>query len=77
MMSGPGRLSPEAQDTALLTALEMDVLRCLVNGRSRNELGALLHISPNTVRTRIQSILHKLKVHSTLMAVTFARAGQD
>ena len=77
-LSDPGRLSPEAEDTALLTAREMDVLRCLMNGRSRNEVGALLQISPNTVRTHIQSILHKLKVHSTLMAVTFARrAGQD
>ena len=72
-LSDPGRLSPEAEDIALLTAREMDVLRCLMNGRSRNEVGALLQISPNTVRTHIQSILHKLKVHSTLMAVTFAR----
>jgi DNA-binding NarL/FixJ family response regulator len=72
-LSDPGRLSPEAGDMALLTAREMDVLRCLMNGRSRNEVGALLQISPNTVRTHIQSILHKLKVHSTLMAVTFAR----
>jgi len=72
-LSDPGRLSPEAEDIALLTVRELDVLRCLMNGRSRIEVGALLRISPNTVRTHIQSILHKLKVHSTLMAVTFAR----
>jgi len=72
-LSDPGRLSPEAEDIALLTVRELDVLRCLMNGRSRNEVGALLQISPNTVRTHIQGILHKLKVHSTLMAVTLAR----
>jgi hypothetical protein len=33
----------------------------------------MLHISPNTVRTHVQSILHKLSVHSTLTAVAFAR----
>jgi len=49
------------------------VLRCLIEGLSRNEIGALLHVSPNTVRTHIQSILHKLNVHSALTAVAFAR----
>ena len=44
-----------------------------MDGRARNEIGALLHISPNTVRTHIQSILHKLNVHSALTAVAFAR----
>ena len=33
----------------------------------------MLHISPNTVRTHVQSILHKFSVHSTLTAVAFAR----
>ena len=57
----------------MLTARELDVLRCLIEGLSRNEIGALLHVSPNTVRTHIQSILHKLNVHSALTAVAFAR----
>jgi DNA-binding CsgD family transcriptional regulator len=30
-------------------------------------------VSPNTVRTHVQSILHKLKVHSALAAVAIAR----
>ncbi len=72
-LSEPGRSTPEADAIALLTARELDVLRCLIEGMSRNELGALLHISPNTVRTHIQSILHKLEVHSALRAVAFAR----
>ena len=65
--------SPEAEAIAILTARELDVLRCLIEGLSRNEIGALLHVSPNTVRTHIQSILHKLNVHSALTAVAFAR----
>ena len=65
--------TPEAEAIAILTARELDVLRCLIEGLSRNEIGALLHVSPNTVRTHIQSILHKLNVHSALTAVAFAR----
>lgn len=63
----------EAEAISILTARELDVLRCLIEGLSRNEIGALLHVSPNTVRTHIQSILHKLNVHSALTAVAFAR----
>ena len=72
-LSERGRWRSEAEAIALLTARELDVLRCLMDGRARNEIGALLHISPNTVRTHIQSILHKLNVHSALTAVAFAR----
>jgi DNA-binding NarL/FixJ family response regulator len=73
-ISERGRSStPEADAIALLTARELDVLRCLMEGLSRNELGALLHVSPNTVRTHVQSILHKLNVHSALTAVAYAR----
>lgn len=57
----------------LLTNRELEVLSCLVEGRSRNEIGEILHVSPNTVRTHIQSILHKLNVHSALAAVAIAR----
>jgi DNA-binding NarL/FixJ family response regulator len=56
-----------------LTTRELEVLGCLVEGMSRTEIGELLHVSPNTVRTHVQSILHKLKVHSALAAVAIAR----
>jgi DNA-binding NarL/FixJ family response regulator len=56
-----------------LTGRELEVLACLVEGLSRTEIGELLHVSPNTVRTHVQSILHKLKVHSALAAVAIAR----
>ena len=63
----------EAEGIRSLTQRELDVLGCLVEGMSRNEIGELLHVSPNTVRTHVQSILHKLKVHSALAAVAIAR----
>jgi len=56
-----------------LSNRELDVLRCLVDGRSRKEIGVLLNVSPNTIRTHVQSILHKLEVHSALTAVAIAR----
>jgi DNA-binding NarL/FixJ family response regulator len=56
-----------------LTSRELEVLGCLVDGMSRAAIGELLHVSPNTVRTHVQSILHKLKVHSALAAVAVAR----
>ena len=62
---------PEAID--VLTPREVDVLRCLMKGLSRNEIGSMLHVSPNTVRTHVKSILNKLNVHSALTAVAFAR----
>jgi DNA-binding NarL/FixJ family response regulator len=68
-----GTSTPEADAMAHLTARELDVLRGLMEGLSRNQIGAVLHISPNTVRTHIQSILRKLDVHSALTAVAFAR----
>jgi DNA-binding NarL/FixJ family response regulator len=61
------------QDIDELTSRERQVLACLVDGLSRTEIGELLHVSPNTVRTHVQSILHKLKVHSALAAVAIAR----
>jgi DNA-binding NarL/FixJ family response regulator len=72
--SGRGRPStPETDAVALLTPRELDVLRALMEGMSRTEIGAMLEISPNTVRTHIQRILRKLNVHSALNAVALAR----
>jgi len=72
--SKEGRPStPEADTIAHLTTRELEVLRCLMEGLSRNEIGAKLRISPNTVRTHIRTILRKLNVHSALTAVAFAR----
>lgn len=56
-----------------LTARELDVLRWMARGASRADVAEQLFISPNTVRTHMQSILAKLGVHSSLAAVAMAR----
>ena len=58
---------------APLTPREKEVLQCLVDGLTRGETARLLGMSPNTVRTHVQSVLHKLDVHSSLRAVAIAR----
>lgn len=68
-----GPSTPEAAAIGVLTARELEVLRCLMEGLSRSEIGVKLHISANTVRTHIQTILRKLNLHSSLTATAFAR----
>ena len=74
--AGGGReLSAEGEAVERLTPREREVLRCLMQGMARKQIGELLQVSPNTVRTHVQSILHKLEVHSALTAVALARRG--
>lgn len=56
-----------------LTAREMEILQCMVDGMSRTQIAEHLYMSPNTVRTHVQNVLHKLGVHSSLRAVSIAR----
>jgi two-component system, NarL family, nitrate/nitrite response regulator NarL len=57
---------------AQLTPRERDVLDMLVEGASSARIAKRLSISPNTVRSHVQSILPKLQVHSRLEAAAFA-----
>lgn len=58
-----------------LTPRQVDVLRCLIDGRSREQTAAALSMSPNTVRTHVGAILRRLQVHTALAAVVLARGG--
>jgi DNA-binding NarL/FixJ family response regulator len=55
-----------------LSPRERQVLSLLAEGASSEEIAGKLSVSPNTVRTHVQSILTKLQVHSRLEAATFA-----
>jgi two-component system, NarL family, nitrate/nitrite response regulator NarL len=55
-----------------LTSRERQVLQLLVEGASGQAIALSLGISPNTVRTHVQSILTKLQVRSRLQAASFA-----
>jgi DNA-binding NarL/FixJ family response regulator len=56
-----------------LSARELDVLCCLVQGLSRQQIAERYVLSSHTVRTHITNLLRKLNVHSTLAAVSLAR----
>ncbi len=64
--------APPPDPLASLTLREHEVLQCLVDGLSRAEIAARLHVSANTVRTHTQNLLAKLGVHSTLASVALA-----
>ena len=53
-----------------LTKRELEVLRELSLGHDNDAVATALRMSPNTVRTHVQNILAKLKVHSKLEAVS-------
>ena len=55
-----------------LTARELEVLREVAAGRTNREVGALLHISENTVKNHVRNILEKLQLHSRVQAVVYA-----
>jgi DNA-binding NarL/FixJ family response regulator len=73
LLQGPDQEHATESTVAGLTAREHQVLRAMTNGATRQEIAAQLSISPNTVRTHMQSILTKLGVHSSLAAVNLAR----
>lgn len=55
-----------------LSPREIEVLRLLVDGRSNDEIGRALFISPRTAGTHVANILGKLGVHSRAAAVALA-----
>jgi DNA-binding NarL/FixJ family response regulator len=55
-----------------LTPREMEVLGALAQGLSSREICDRLFIAPNTLRTHVQNIMSKLRVHSKLEAVALA-----
>jgi DNA-binding NarL/FixJ family response regulator len=56
-----------------LSGREIEILACLVQGMSRQEIADRYVLSTHTVRTHINNLLRKLGVHSTLAAVSIAR----
>ncbi len=80
---GEGALSPEvtapvlralsrfsAEDVApVLSEREMEVLRCLVDGQTTQQISNSLFISENTVKTHIRHIFEKLEVSNRAEAV--------
>jgi two-component system response regulator DesR len=56
-----------------LTERETDVLRAAVSGRSTEEIGSLLNLSPATVRNYLSNAISKLGARNRMDAVRIAR----
>jgi DNA-binding NarL/FixJ family response regulator len=57
---------------SLLTAREIQVLQAIVNGACNAEIAESLNITPETVKTHVKNILHKLKARDRTQAVVIA-----
>jgi DNA-binding NarL/FixJ family response regulator len=64
--------APAPDPFAVLTQREREVLDCMVEGLSRDQIAKKLGVAGNTVRTHTQNLTAKLGVHSSLQAVTLA-----
>ena len=59
-------------DTVVLTEREKEILRCLAEGMGTLAIAKKFTIATVTVRNHVQSILHKLDVHTKVAAVVLA-----
>ena len=57
-----------------LTVREIEVLTWLTEGKSNQEIGAILTVSPHTVKNHLQKIYKKLKVQNRVQAVSRGHA---
>jgi DNA-binding NarL/FixJ family response regulator len=55
-----------------LSQRELDVLKLIVEGYSNQEIAAALYLSPNTIKTHIRRIMHKLAVDDRVQAAVVA-----
>ena len=59
----------KASGGSILTVREMDILKWIYLGKSNFEIGAILKISPLTVKNHVQKILRKLNVVNRTQAI--------
>ncbi len=65
---------PDEAPLNRLTERETEVLAVMAQGLDNREIGQLLHISQNTVKSHVRSILDKLQVKSRTQASHYARS---
>ena len=65
--------TPSLPASELLTERECDVLRCLTQDQSNQQIASSLGISATTVRSHVSSILQKLGVSNRTQAALVAR----
>ncbi|MBW4475259.1 MAG: response regulator transcription factor [Stenomitos rutilans HA7619-LM2] len=68
--------SPSLIKFSRLSSRELEILKLLVEGRSNPAIATTLHLSPNTVKTHVRSIMNKLGVDCRIqVAVVALRLG--
>lgn len=75
LLAGDNPVNRYGERLGALTGRERQILECLVDGLSRRAIADRLCLSVNTVRTHVQSVLTKLRVHTSLEAVALALAA--
>jgi transcriptional regulator EpsA len=65
----PGSAAERASGHSILTVRELDILKWIYLGKSNFEIGAILKISPLTVKNHVQKILRKLNVVNRTQAI--------
>ncbi len=71
--SSPKERTPSALGASSLTAAELRVLPLLATHLSFPEIGATLHLSPNTIKSQAISLYRKLGVATRSQAVARSR----
>lgn len=61
-----------AEEQSQLSDREMEILKEIVKGKSPQEIGETLFISPNTVRTHVNKIYKKLHLNSRSQIINLA-----
>lgn len=72
VLAGALATSAATQKLPALTQREREVLRLLADGRSNEEIGKALFISPETVRTHVRKAMRKLEADTRTQAVAKA-----
>jgi len=65
-------LPPAVQPAEELTARQREILKMVAEGLSYKQVGAVLHISENTVKYHMGEILHRLHAKNRTQVVTYA-----
>ncbi len=61
----------------LLTAREVDIIACLIHGRSVKKIAFLLFISPKTVEVHIRNLMLKIGCNSREKIIDFVESSEN